>query len=170
MVAGRLVFELFEKVCPKTSANFRALCNGSKGFSKLDKKKPLHYRDCPLHRLVPDYVIQGGDILRGDGSSGDSIYSGKFNDEKPGLKLKFNEFGRSGRGVLAMANSGSNSNTSQFFITLTDDSSRLAKLNGKYVVFGQLVEGWEVLDRLNQVSVNGETPTIPVFIHDCGEI
>ncbi len=69
-----------------------------------------------------------------------------------------------------MANSGSNSNTSQFFVTLTEDPNKLSKLNGKYVVFGQLVEGWDVLDQVNGISVSGESPSTPVFIYDCGEI
>ncbi len=139
-------------------------------MSKMDRKKPLHYKDVPIHRVVPNFIAQGGDILRGDGSMGDSIYNGKFNDEKPGLKLKFADFGRNGLGVLAMANSGANSNTSQFFITLTDDPSKLAKLNGKYVLFGQVIEGWELLERLNRVEAVGESPAVPTFIHDCGEI
>ncbi len=99
MLAGRLEFELFDKKCPKTVNNFLALCTGSKGNSKLDKKKRLHYLDVPMHRIVKGFIAQGGDILRGDGSGGDSIYGGKFNDEKEGLKLKFADFGRNGLGV-----------------------------------------------------------------------
>jgi len=93
-----------------------------------------------------------------------SIYGGKFNDEKDGLKIKMR------RGTLAMANSGKNTNSSQFFIVLTDDEMQLAKLNGKYVAFGELKAGFEVLDKLNQVAgdVDGK-PNVPVWIGGCGK-
>ena len=113
---------------------------------KNARNKKLHYLDCPIHRIVKGFVAQGGDITRGDGSGGEvrrvdhllvsrsppsqSIYSGKFNDDKVGLKAKFK------RGSLAMANSGKNTNSSQFFVVLTNDEAQLAKLDGKYVQFG----------------------------------
>ncbi|RUP47963.1 cyclophilin-like domain-containing protein [Jimgerdemannia flammicorona] len=132
----------------------------------LSSKKPLHYLHTRLHRVVPGFVAQGGDVTRGDGSGGDSIYpGGKFNDEKPGLAPRFD-----GRGVVAMANSGKNSNTSQFFVTLTDDVGKLEKLNGKYVVFGRVVEGLEVLDEIDKVEVKGETPLVDVVVVGCGEV
>lgn len=104
-------------------------------------------------------------MTRDDGSGGDSIYpAGKFNDEKAGLAYRFD-----GRGVVAMANSGKNSNTSQFFVTLTDDVAKLEKLNGKYVVFGRVVEGMEVLDEINRIEVKGEAPLVDIIVVGCGE-
>ncbi len=92
-----------------------------------------------------------------------SIYGGKFNDEKEGLKRKMR------RGSLAMANSGKNTNSSQFFVVLTNDENKLAKMNGKYVTFGDLDSGWEVLDRLDEVGSGDGRPTIPVWIGECGK-
>eukprot|EP00878_Enallax_costatus_P012925 GHUV01013497.1.p1 GENE.GHUV01013497.1~~GHUV01013497.1.p1 ORF type:complete len:202 (+),score=57.68 GHUV01013497.1:148-753(+) len=110
--AGRIVAELFDKEVPKTVENFKCLCTGEKGLGK-SSKKPLHYKGTKFHRIEPGFCCQGGDIVRGDGSGGDSIYNGKFNDEKAGLKLQHNA-----AGILSMANSGKNSNSSQFFFTL----------------------------------------------------
>ncbi|KAJ6627137.1 cyclophilin-like domain-containing protein, partial [Mycena sp. CBHHK59/15] len=163
LLAGRLVFELNGSPgLAKTAGNFAALCTGEKGACKNAPKKQLWYKGCPVHRIVKGYVVQGGDITRGDGSGGESIYGGKFNDEKDGLKIK------PGLGSLAMANSGKNSNTSQFFVISTDAEAQLAKINGKYVVFGQLVDGWEVLQRLDSIGTGDGTPHEPVWIEDCG--
>ncbi|KAG0702200.1 cyclophilin-like domain-containing protein [Suillus ampliporus] len=165
LCVGRLVFELNpEASLKKTTTNFTALCTGEKGKCKNARNKELHYLECPIHRIVRDFMAQGGDITRGDGSGGESIYGGKFNDEKDGLKIKMR------RGTLAMANSGKNSNSSQFFVVLTDDETQLAKLNGKYVAFGELQAGFEVLDKLNKVAgdVNGK-PSVPVWIGGCGK-
>ncbi len=94
-----------------------------------------------------------------------SIYGGKFNDDKPGLKKKAK------RGSLAMANAGKNTNSSQFFVVLTDDEVKLAKLHGKYVVFGELAEGWDVLERLDAVGGGADgKPTMPVWIGECGQL
>lgn len=82
--AGRIVIELFNDLVPKTCANFRCLCTGEKGMSKLSKNSPLHFKGTPFHRIITGFVAQGGDITRKDGSGGDSIYNGKFNDEKEG--------------------------------------------------------------------------------------
>ncbi|KAI8989079.1 cyclophilin-like domain-containing protein [Trametes punicea] len=164
LLAGRLVFELDDSQgLSKTTTNFLALCTGEKGMCKNAPNKKLHYFGCPIHRIVKGFVAQGGDITRGDGSGGESIYGGKFNDEKAGLKKKMR------RGSLAMANSGKNTNSSQFFVVLTDDESKLSKMNGKYVVFGDLKYGWDVLDRLDAVGggVDGK-PTMPVWIEGCG--
>ncbi|KAI9012503.1 cyclophilin-like domain-containing protein [Phycomyces nitens] len=178
---GRLVIELFDKECPKTCENFASLCKGGKiGKSS---KKPLYYKDTLMFRLAPNYMVQGGDVTRGnilfghnqvlkgceigDGSGGDSIYNGKFNDEKPGLAKQYSQ-----PGVIAMANSGKNSNTSQFFITLGDknsNSAQFSKINGKYVIFGQVVEGLEVLTEINTVPVQGEKPLSDITILNCGD-
>ncbi|RPD61598.1 hypothetical protein L226DRAFT_398419 [Lentinus tigrinus ALCF2SS1-7] len=166
LLAGRLVFELDDtQALSKTTANFLALCTGEKGMCKNAPNKKLHYVDCPIHRIVKGFVAQGGDVTRGDGSGGESIYGGKFNDDKAGLKKKF------ARGTLAMANSGKNTNSSQFFVVLTADKAKLAKLNGKYVAFGELKEGWDVLERLDAVGGEGDgKPTTPVWIGGCGRL
>lgn len=92
-----------------------------------------------------------------------SIYGGKFNDDKAGFKTKFK------KGSLAMANSGKNTNSSQFFVVLTDDETQLAKLDGKYVLFGQLRDGWEVLDALDNVGGNTDgKPVRPTWVGGCG--
>ncbi|KAJ3543409.1 hypothetical protein NM688_g5858 [Phlebia brevispora] len=160
LCVGRLVLKLDPaQGLAKTRANFIALCTGEKGSCKNAWNKKLHYMGCPMHRIVKAFVAQGGDITRGDGSGGESIYGGKFNDEKEGLKRKMH------RGSLAMANSGKNTNSSQFFVVLTDDEAKLAKMNGKYVVFGEAVSGLEVLERLNEVGGGADgRSSVPVWI------
>jgi cyclophilin family peptidyl-prolyl cis-trans isomerase len=160
---GKVIIEINDKECPKTCENFAQLCLGGKiGKSS---KKPLHFKDTRMFRLVKDYMIQGGDVARGDGSGGDSIYNGKFNDEKPGLAKKFTK-----TGLVAMANSGKNSNTSQFFITLGDKHAQFDKIHGKYVIFGQVIEGLDVLQQINQVPEIKETPQETITITKCGEL
>jgi len=156
--AGRVVVEL-EACTKKTSENFRCLVTGEKGVGKASKKA-LHFKGTRLHRLVKGFVAQGGDVVKGDGSGGESIYGMKFNDEKPGLKLKHDA-----PGVLSMANSGKNSNSSQFFLTLAP----APQLDGKHVVFGRCVEGLDVLARIDREAAS-ETgvPRVPVTIADCG--
>ncbi|KAJ3252475.1 hypothetical protein HK103_001544 [Boothiomyces macroporosus] len=147
---GRIVIELFPDT-PKTATNFLKICTGE--VTSKTARKPLHYKNTLVHRIVKDYIIQGGDVTRGDGSGGESIYGGKFNDEKPGLNRKFV------KGSVGMANSGKNSNSSQFFFSMND----FHKLNGKYVCFGQVVEGLEILDLINDTVE-------PVIVSDCGVI
>ncbi|KAJ7653729.1 cyclophilin-like domain-containing protein [Mycena polygramma] len=171
---GRLVFQLDDAPgLVKTRQNFIALCTGEKGQCKSNPKKKLHYVDCPIHRIVRSFVAQGGDVTRADGSGGESIYGPKFACEKAGLQASPR------RGSLAMANSGGKSpvSSSQFFIVLADDEKSLAKLAGKYAVFGQVVpseESTRILDRLNEVSRpsghKDETPSVPVWIGGCGLI
>ncbi|KAL4253107.1 Peptidyl-prolyl cis-trans isomerase [Abortiporus biennis] len=163
--AGRIVFSLDpQHGLSKTRNNFISLCVGDKGFCKNAPNKKLHYLDCPIHRIVKGFVAQGGDITRGDGSGGESIYGGKFNDDKPGLKNPVS------LGSLCMANSGKNSNSSQFFIVLTDDPAKLSKMAGKYVTFGEVESGWEVLKKLDSEEVvgEGEKPKVGVWIGGCG--
>jgi len=181
LLAGRLVFDLDSSHgLSKTVKNFTALCTGEKGMCKNARNKRLHYLGSPIHRVVKGFVAQGGDITRGDGSGGEvrrvhhlshlahppqSIYGGKFNDDKAGFKTKFK------RGSLAMANSGKNTNSSQFFVVLTDDEPQLAKLDGKYVHFGQLGDGWEVLDALDGAGGGADgKPTQPAWVGGCGLI
>ncbi|KAJ3061172.1 hypothetical protein HK102_009207 [Quaeritorhiza haematococci] len=163
--AGRLLIDLHTTTTPKTCANFLALCTHSHGTSKLDKKTPLHYKSAAFHRIIRSFIAQGGDITRHDGSGGDSIYGGKFNDEKEGLKAKFE------RGSVGMANSGKNSNTSQFFVVVTGEEGKLAKLNGKHVVFGKVREEcFGVLDKIDAVGSEHGVPRAKVVIADCGVV
>ncbi|GAX79376.1 hypothetical protein CEUSTIGMA_g6818.t1 [Chlamydomonas eustigma] len=159
--AGRIVCELFDSEVPKTCENFRCLCTGEKGLGKASKK-PLHYQGVKFHRIVKGFCCQGGDVVKGDGSGGDSIYNGKFNDEKNGLKLKHDQ-----AGILSMANSGKNSNSSQFFFTL----AAAPQCDGKHVVFGKVVEGLDLLIRIDQEAATADgTPSCEVVIAACGMI
>jgi len=156
--AGRVVLELFDD-CPKTTANFKALCTGEKGKSKFKKEKDLHYKGCHFHRIVSGFIAQGGDVTMGDGSGGESIYGAKFNDERAGLERKFV------KGIVGMAHVGKNSNTSQFFFSLSDEVS---KLTGKHVAFGKVIAGMEILDRMSEVGTKEGSVTTSVVIADCG--
>lgn len=154
--AGRITLELFTADVPKTAENFRALCTGEKGKGK-QTGKPLHFKGSPFHRVIPNFMCQGGDFTRGNGSGGESIYKKKFRDEN--FKYKHDE-----PGMLSMANSGKNTNGSQFFITTTSQPA----LDGKHVVFGRVREGMDVVKAIEAVgSETGETSK-PVLIADCG--
>ncbi|CAE6431984.1 unnamed protein product [Rhizoctonia solani] len=163
---GRLVFDLDTSAgLTKTCTNFISLCKGDKGMCKSAPNKPLHYKATAIHRVARDFVAQGGDVTRNDGSGGESIYGGKFSDAKEGLRAK-PEFGS-----LAMANSGKNSNTSQFFVVLTNDPAKLAKIAGKYVIFGKARitgEGEQVLKQLGALAGADERPLRPVWVESCG--
>ncbi|MBZ4330643.1 peptidylprolyl isomerase [Corallococcus interemptor] len=155
--AGRIVMELFSDDVPKTAENFRALCTGEKGVGKSGKA--LHFKGTPFHRVIPNFMCQGGDITRGDGYGGESIYGEKFADEN--FKHK-----HTGPGILSMANAGPNSNGSQFFLTTATTSW----LDGKHVVFGKVVEGMDVVKKIEAVGSQSGATRQPVKIEDSGQL
>ncbi|MED6106778.1 hypothetical protein PIB30_007808 [Stylosanthes scabra] len=154
----RIVIQLFAGVVPKTAENFRALCTGEKGIG-ASTAKPLHYKGTSFHRIIKGFMAQGGDFSRGNGTGGESIYGGKFADEN--FKLSHD-----GPGFLSMANSGANTNGSQFFITF----KRQPHLDGKHVVFGKVVSGMDILKKIELVGSSDGKPVQPVKIIDCGEV
>ena len=135
--AGRIVYGLYGDVVPKTTENFAEICKGDH-FSK-HLKKNLTYEKSPFHRIIPGFMAQGGDITKGNGQGGESIYGKKFADEN--FDISFEK-----PYLLAMANSGKNTNGSQFFITFEVTSW----LNGHHVVFGEVVEGFELVDEMEK--------------------
>ncbi|GDY00900.1 peptidyl-prolyl cis-trans isomerase [Planctomycetota bacterium] len=155
--AGRIVFELFQDVVPKTAENFRALCTGEKGIGK--EGKPLHYKGSGFHRIIQQFMCQGGDFTRANGTGGESIYGQKFADEN--FKLKHTT-----TGLLSMANAGPGTNGSQFFITTVITPW----LDGKHVVFGKVIEGLEVLAAMEVAGSRDGKTSSAVVIEDCGEL
>merc|ERR1712146_426226 len=155
--AGRVVFELFADVVPKTAENFRALCTGEKGTGKSGK--PLHYKGCSFHRIIPDFMLQGGDFTAGNRTGGESIYGAKFQDEN------FQER-HTVPGLLSMANAGPNTNGSQFFITTVVTSW----LDGKHVVFGRVVEGMDIVKKVESMGSSTGKPKAQVTIANCGQL
>ncbi|XP_068135547.1 probable inactive peptidyl-prolyl cis-trans isomerase-like 6 [Hyperolius riggenbachi] len=152
---GRLLFELFSDMCPKTCKNFQDLCSGESGNSPSGIK--LHYKGSPFHRIVKNGWIQGGDIVSGKGNGGESIFGGTFEDEN--FAVPHNK-----RGILGMANKGHHTNGSQFYITL----QATPYMDRKQVAFGQLVEGSDVLQKMEDIPTYNDRPKLNCTIVDSG--
>ncbi|XP_067842272.1 E3 SUMO-protein ligase RanBP2 isoform X2 [Heptranchias perlo] len=149
-ILGRITMELLANIVPRTAENFRALCTGEKGFG---------FKNSIFHRIIPEFICQGGDITKSNGSGGKSIYGDKFEDENFIVR-------HTCPGLLSMANSGPNTNTSQFFITLKETQH----LDLKHVAFGYVKEGMDVVKKIETFgSENGQTSKI-IVITDCGQI
>nr|XP_025882140.1 peptidyl-prolyl cis-trans isomerase CYP20-1 isoform X1 [Oryza sativa Japonica Group] len=157
VVIGRIVMGLFGNTVPKTAENFRAICTGEKGLGKSGK--PLSYKGTPFHRIIPGFMIQGGDTVSGNGTGCDSIYGGMFPDEN----FKINH---SAPGLLSMANYAKDTNGSQFFITTV----KLTRLDGKHVVFGKVLSGMDVVYKIEAEGSQSGTPRSKVLISDSGEL
>ncbi|KAI8643550.1 peptidyl-prolyl cis-trans isomerase D [Parasitella parasitica] len=154
---GRIVFELFKDVVPKTAENFRVLCTGEMGVGKSGK--PLCYKNSIFHRIIKNFMIQGGDFTAGNGTGGESIYGEKFEDENFDLKHE-KPF------LLSMANAGPGTNGSQFFITTVPTPH----LDGKHVVFGKVLKGKGIVRTLEFLETNNDKPLQDAVITNCGEL
>lgn len=151
--AGRVTIGLFGDVCPKTVRNFRTLCEGT----ATESGRALTYAGSPFHRVIPNFMIQGGDFTRFDGTGGRSIYGDRFPDENFDLK-------HTGRGILSMANAGPHTNGSQFFICTTKTSH----LDGRHTVFGVVLDGWDVVRKIERLGSRSGRTSKKIVVQRCG--
>jgi len=157
---GRIEMELFAKICPKTAENFRCLCTGEKGVGKTGTWQ-LSYEGSSFHRVIPGFMCQGGDFTRGNGTGGESIYGSEFADEWENGVIRHSQ-----PLLLSMANAGPNTNGSQFFLTTVCTPH----LDGKHVVFGQVVGGEQVVKAIEGVGSQSGRTSNTVTIAHCGEM
>ncbi|WP_243790165.1 peptidylprolyl isomerase [Saccharopolyspora gloriosae] len=148
--AGRITFELFDDTVPKTAQNFRELATGEHGFG---------YQGSGFHRVIPQFMLQGGDFTAGNGTGGKSIYGGKFDDENFTIK-------HTKPGQLSMANAGKNTNGSQFFITTVATTW----LDGKHVAFGEVVDGMDVVTAIEKLGSSSGVPQAEITIAESGTL
>lgn len=157
--AGRIVIELFADIVPKTAENFRCLCTGERGVGRVSGKA-LHFKNTIFHRVIKGFMMQGGDFANMNGTGGESVYGGKFEDENLDMR-------HTSAGLLSMANAGKNTNGSQFFITF----KKAEHLDGKHVIFGKVVEGMKIVHEIEQqATTDADRPVEPVIIARCGEM
>ncbi|CAH6719679.1 peptidyl-prolyl cis-trans isomerase [[Candida] jaroonii] len=146
---GRITFRLYDDVTPKTAENFRALCTGEEGFG---------YAGSSIHKIIPEFMFQGGDITKGDGTGGKSIYGDKFRDEN--FKSKHHR-----PYLLTMANTGPNTNGSQFMVTTTVCSW----LDNRHVVVGEVIEGFDIVEQIKSYGSDNGIPKTSITITNSGE-